>query len=195
MATEDAKQTADLAWLVKRAQEGGQGEFIELYKLYYKEMYAYACYMLQNDQDAEDAVSETVIAAFEGIGKLRDALKFRQWIFKILSNQCKRKRKEYAETSRRIAWRLSGEEDKGENGQTRIASGQDVALDVIQREYVRLAFEALTEEERYIVNSFIYGGYRGDEIAGNLGLVPSTVRSKYRRALRKMKAYLEGLEG
>lgn len=79
----------------------------------------------------------------------------------------------------------------GERRLNQLASDQDLADDVVQKECIRVAFQALTEEERYIVNSFVYGGYRGDEIAKNLGLIPSTVRSKYRRALRKMRTYLK----
>lgn len=177
--------------LVRQAQQGGQKEFIELYRMYYREMYAYACYMLQNPQDAEDAVADSVMAAFEGLRKLRDPQKFRQWLFKILSNQCKRKRREYAASAGTVR-RTSETEDTGESVWERIASGQDVALDAAQKECVRMAFEVLTEEEKCIVTSFIYGGYKGDEIAKSLGLVPSTVRSKYRRALKKMRTRLEG---
>ena len=46
--------------------------------------------MLQNKQDAEDAVSEGVLAAFRGIHKLRKAEAFRGWMFQIVTNICKK---------------------------------------------------------------------------------------------------------
>lgn len=45
----------------------------------------------------------------------------------------------------------------------------------------------LTKDERQIVVLFVFGGYTGDEIAKLLHMKSSTVRSKYRRALRKME--------
>ena len=82
-----------MADLVRQAKRGSREAFMELYKLFYHELYAYASYMLRHPQDAEDVVSDTIVAAFESIGKLRDVYRFRQWLFKILSNQCKKRRK------------------------------------------------------------------------------------------------------
>ena len=63
--------------------------------------------------------------------------------------------------------------------------------ELTDREWVQAAFDQLTEEEKYIVNSFLFGGFKGKEIAESLGIGDSTLRSKYRRALQKMKKYLE----
>ena len=99
-----------LADLVRQAKRGSREAFMELYKLFYHELYAYASYMLRHPQDAEDVVSDTIVAAFESIGKLRDVYRFRQWLFKILSNQCKKRRKSYAERNRRHKLDFPGEE-------------------------------------------------------------------------------------
>lgn len=47
-------------------------------------------------------------------------------------------------------------------------------------------------KERLIVALSVFGGYTGEEIAGILEKNPSTIRSKYRRALKKMREKLEG---
>lgn len=177
------------AKLVHQAKKGSQSAFLELYSMHYKEMYAYACYMLRNQQDAEDAVSDTIMAAFEGIGKLRDVYRFRQWIFKILSNQCKRRRKEYVEDASRIGYGgIRGEE--GEDTFQQVGDCRDMEKEITDRQWVQQAFDALSDEEKYIVNSFLFGGYQGAEIARSLGIGTSTLRSKYRRALQKMKDML-----
>ena len=48
----------------------------------------------------------------------------------------------------------------------------------------------LSEEERQIVVLSVFGGYKGEEIARVLHIKHSTVRSKYRRALKKMEQHL-----
>ena len=81
--------------LVRQAKAGDVSAFAKLYEQVYEDMYRYAFYMLQHTQDAQDAVSDTVADAFASIRKLRGEEAFRGWIFAILSNKCRRKRKEY----------------------------------------------------------------------------------------------------
>jgi RNA polymerase sigma-70 factor (ECF subfamily) len=52
----------------------------------------------------------------------------------------------------------------------------------------------LTEEEREIVMLHAVSGMKHKEIADGLGLNLSTTLSKYHRALKKLREYLEGKE-
>lgn len=163
--------------LVKAAGKQDADAFASLYEMVYRDMYAYAFYMLRNSQDAEDVVSDTVMYAFETIGKLRNPEKFRHWIFAILANQCRRKRGSYVNEPGELTEDLPEPQPE---------------LDVEAKHDLERAFTILNEEERTIVNSFVFAGFKGQEIAERLSLNPSTVRSKYRRALAKMRKYLEG---
>lgn len=53
-------------------------------------MYRLALGILQNQQDAEDAVSEAVLRAYENIGKLRNTEKFQAWIMQITANEARK---------------------------------------------------------------------------------------------------------
>lgn len=182
----DAEKIADT---VRMAQKGSRDAFMELYQLFYHELYAYACYMLHHKQDAEDVVADTIVAAYESIGRLRDVSRFRQWLFKILSNKCRKKLKSYAERNRHHSRRFGGETEQDKVPD--ISDGKDLEKEATDREWLRDAFAVLTDEERYIVNSFLLAGYRGEEIAESLGIGASTLRSKYRRALMKMRKKLD----
>ena len=70
--------------LVKQAQQGDVHAFAQLYECCYRDLYRFALYNLGQEEDARDVVSDTVLAAFEGIGRLRSAEAFRGWIFQIL---------------------------------------------------------------------------------------------------------------
>ncbi len=188
---EYAQEEEAIVALVRKAKKGDQDAFMELYRMHYKEMYAYACYMLQHQQDAEDVVADTVMAAFEGMWRLNDEYRFRQWIFKILSNQCKRRRKRYSEDAQNTVRSFGSVDSENDtDAWSKVSDGRDMAEELTDRQWVKAAFEALSEEEKYIVNSFLFGGYKGDEIAKSLGIGSSTLRSKYRRALMKMKERL-----
>ena len=144
--------------------------FMELYETVYKDLYRLAYYYLGNAQEAEDAVSETVLKAYENFGSLRKEDAFRSWIFKILVNQCKTQQ-------RRGTVRKSAELLEEPSYQPELADG------VVTKEML----SCLSEEERQIVALTVFGGYKGEEIAKLLHRRHSTVRSKYRRALKKLE--------
>lgn len=77
--------------LVREAKMGNKQAFAELYATIYKKMYRYAYCVLADKYDAEDVVSETVMDAYKSIRLLKEDKLFENWIFKILSNKCKRK--------------------------------------------------------------------------------------------------------
>ena len=72
--------------LVKRAKRGDVDAFAELYGKIYEKLYRFAFYMLKNAQDAEDAVSEAVTDAFEGIRGLKREESFANWMYQIVAN-------------------------------------------------------------------------------------------------------------
>lgn len=151
--------------------------FAQMYETVYKDLYRFALCMLRNPQDAEDAVSEAVVAAYENIGKLKKDDAFKSWIFTILSNICKKK------------WRNAAREETRSDGETLFPAASEepdigVALDV------RKAFFLLEDEEQTIVGLSVFGGYTSQEIGDALKLNPNTVRSKRSRALQKMECVL-----
>ena len=48
--------------------------------------YRYAYSVLLSKQDAEDAVSETILKAFEHLNDLKHIHKMKSWMFQILAN-------------------------------------------------------------------------------------------------------------
>ena len=103
-----------LAW---RARAGDTEAFAALYEEVYRDLYRMALYTLKNPQDAEDVVSDTVADAFASIRKLRDADAFRAWIFKILSNKCRRKMKEYVHRTEELPEEM-GRRQQGAGGRS-----------------------------------------------------------------------------
>ena len=65
-------------------------EFSQSIRTYTLNMYRLAFFILRNEPDAEDAVSEAVLRAYEKLGSLHRAENFKGWILKITANEAKR---------------------------------------------------------------------------------------------------------
>lgn len=76
--------------LIERARRRDTAAFGELYGQVYTDLYRYALYRLGTREEAEDAVQETALEAFKGIGRLQKPDAFRSWIFTILNARCNR---------------------------------------------------------------------------------------------------------
>ena len=160
--------------LVNRAKRGDIQAFSRLYESCYKDMYRFALYNLGHEEDAKDAVSDTVLAAFENIGKLREAEAFKAWIFRILFNQCVKRRKQYVMKTEELPDTLPAEE-----------------LDTAAAMDVRRAFESLSSEDRMIVSMSVFAGYSSSEIGRIMKKNANTVRSRLSRSMGKMQKLLE----
>lgn len=152
--------------------------FMELYQTVYADLYRLAYYYMGNAQDAEDAVQDAALAACEHFDRLKKEASFRPWIFRILVNRCrtvlkKRKRQE-----------IPMEEPQEPKGQRE--TGLESQAEVLE------LLKILSDEERLIVTMSVFGGYKGEEIARMLHRKHSTVRSRYRRALKKLEQELLG---
>lgn len=66
--------------------------------------------------------------------------------------------------------------------------------DINDRIVLEGVLSLLSEEEREIVMLYAVSGMKHKEIAESLGLKLSTTLSKYHRALKKLRKYLEGKE-
>ena len=151
--------------------------FAQMYETVYIDLYRFALCMMKNKQEAEDAVSEAVLKAYENMGKLRDKEAFRSWIFTITANTCKRRLRKEAKRNDEFI-----DENRLSTSTAEVDYG--LALDV------RKAFFILSEEEQEIIGLSVFGGYNSKEIGKMLGIKDNTVRSKKTRALEKMSYIL-----
>jgi len=152
--------------------------FAQMYETVYIDLYRFALCLMRNKQDAEDAVSEAVLKAYENLRKLKDEAAFKSWIFTITANTCKSRLRE-------------AEKKKNESIEEALISTPAEEVDYGLSIDVRRAFTVLNEEEQTIIGLSVFGGYSSKEIGQILGLKDNTVRSKKVRALEKMECVLK----
>lgn len=151
--------------------------FAQMYETVYIDLYRFALCLMKNKQDAEDAVGEAVLRAYENIRKLKDENAFKSWIFTITANTCKSRLREAAKRK---------SESIDECLTNTLSEEMDYGLSID----VRKAFTVLNDEEQTIIGLSVFGGYSSKEIGQMLGLKDNTVRSKKVRALEKMECVL-----
>lgn len=86
--------------LMARARSGDGDAFRELTEPYRRELQVHCYRMLGSLQDAEDAVQETLLAAWQGLDGFEGRASIRTWLYRIATNRCLNARRS---ASRRLA--------------------------------------------------------------------------------------------
>jgi RNA polymerase sigma-70 factor (ECF subfamily) len=77
--------TADL---ISKARGGDDGAFRELTEPYLRELKVHCYRMLGSFQDAEDALQETLLTAWQGLVGFEGRASIRTWLYRIATNRC-----------------------------------------------------------------------------------------------------------
>jgi RNA polymerase sigma-70 factor (TIGR02960 family) len=76
------------AELIARAQAGDDSAFAELIEPHRRELHVHCYRMLGSFQDAEDALQDTLLAGWQGLGGFEGRASVRTWLYRIATNRC-----------------------------------------------------------------------------------------------------------
>ena len=140
---------------------------------YAPNMYRLALAMLHNRQDAEDAVSEALLIAYEKRHTLRDRNRFKPWIMQIVANEARRiygKNKRITPMEDMEAYMPSFRDENHE------------LWDVVMQ---------LESAHREVIMLYFYERFSIKEIGRILHVPEGTVKSRLSRAKKALKEMLE----
>lgn len=163
--------------LVERAKNEDCDAFNNLILNIEKDLYCIARSKIDNENDIEDIIQETMIIAFLNIKKLKNNSFFKTWVIRILINNCNKfyKRKKHK----------SIDEDE------EIKKIGSVEMDLSNIEFKDF-ISFLNEDERIILTLYYYLGYTTKEISKILNKREGTICSKISRAKIKIKEKYKG---
>ena len=147
----------------------GKEAFCDYIEQYQRRMFRVARGILYHDEDAEDAVGESILKAYEKRNQLKNPDKFRPWIMKIVVHE-----------SYRIA-RKRGRTDYLED-----SPGTEIPTEDSHYELWDLV-NTLDEEFRVVTILFYYEDLSIKEIGMILDIPVGTVKSRLTRARAKLK--------
>lgn len=166
--------------LARQARKGNRDAFGHLVERYAMSARRVARAVLHDDDEADDAVQDGILAAWRAIERFDPARPFRPWLMRIVVN---------AALDLRRRDKVRRTEAIPDSASVKTA-GPDRATDsVILGARLREALAALPERQRVAVVLFDAEGYSHAEIAALLEVPEGTVRSYVfhgRRALRRI---------
>ena len=187
--------------LLSRARAGDGEAFRELAESHRRELQVHCYRMLGSFADAEDAVQETMLAAWQGIGGFaEERASLRTWLYKIATNRCLNARRA---ASRRPAreWDVSQFEPPNPTPRDEpvwLQPFPDALLEGAavgppgpearyeQTEAISLAFvtalQALPPRQVAVLILRDVLGFRASEVAGMLGVTLESANSALKRA-------------
>lgn len=145
-----------------------------------------ACLLLRDRQEAEEAVQDSFIAAFERIGQLRDDTKLKSWLLCIVVNRCRMKQRTWSFRhlfpSAYVDGRLAKEEEPGpeERLVQRWKSGS-----------LTKAVHRLSYKYREVITLYYFQEMGVAEIADHLQVSKNTVKARLARGRAYLKQTLE----
>lgn len=166
--------------LIKKVANYDASAFEDLYNQTSGAVFGLAMSILANQTDAEDIVQDTFISIYENAEKYKGNGKAMAWIFTIARNHSLMK---IRERQKRNHINLDDVYDVGiEN---------NIEQEIHNEKLVKLLLEVLKEDERQIVIMHAMSNIKHKDIAEIMGLPLSTVLSKYKRSLKKLKTEME----
>ena len=160
---------------------GGEREALaELYQRTRAAVYGLALSYLKNAHDAQDLTQDVYVQVWDCAEQYRLTGSPMGWLLAVCRNLClMRLRREERHAA------LSEEEWDA-------IPARECGLDADERALLQGALASLADEERRVVLLHAVTGLKHRELAALLELPLPTVLSKYHRALKKMRSFLEG---
>ena len=160
---------------------GGEREALaELYQRTRSAVYGLALSYLKNAHDAQDLTQDVYVQVWDCAEQYRLTGSPMGWLLAVCRNLClMRLRREERHAA------LSEEEWDA-------IPARECGLDADERALLQGALASLADEERRVVLLHAVTGLKHREIAALLELPLPTVLSKYHRALKKIRSFLEG---
>lgn len=166
--------------LVEQAKKGNIESFSFLIENIQVELYNIAKIKINNEDDINDVLQDTIIDIYNGLKKLKDNKLFKTWSIRILLNNCNSLLRNKYKIKNIISFEEYEQKYNSANNK-----------EIIEEKCLNLDFEnivsILSEQEKIIFVMFYQEDYQIKEISEILKINNNTVKSILKRGREKIK--------
>lgn len=175
-------------WIRLIQKNGHEESANKLIQKYYREIFAYTYKRVFEQQLAMDLTQEIFIRTLQSIGNFDEKkASFRTWLYQIAQNHC-------TDYFRSKAFQTSMRTDMVE--QIELDGDDEVMRHVLQNQQlaeIQHALQAFDQEDQQIVLGKLLDDLTFIQLAEQLHIPLSTVKTKYYKAIKNLKRELEVL--
>jgi RNA polymerase sigma-70 factor (ECF subfamily) len=169
---------------IELARGGDENAFAGLVRQHQDQLYRVALRMLGDPYDAQDAVQEAFLQAWQHLPGFRGEARFSTWITRILLNRCHN-----VHRSRHPTDPLP--ESDAASEMPRTPAAETLAVDAQRRDAVRRAVLALPVDQRAPLVLTTFAGYTHAETGRILGISEGAAKVRAHRARRALSSVLQ----
>ncbi|MGH2940049.1 MAG: RNA polymerase sigma factor, partial [Solirubrobacterales bacterium] len=169
--------------LVRRAARGDGDAFAAIFRRYQQDLYRYCVAILGDEQDAQDALQNTMVKALRAIPGERRQIELKPWLYRVAHNE-----------SIELRRRALPSEPLAEEVPAPIASLEETAADRRRLRDLLADIGELPERHRGALVMRELGGLDFDEIAAALDTSPGAARQVLYEARRSLQQMSDGRE-
>jgi len=178
------------AELIARARSGDVTAYESIVRRY-QDVAIRTAYLICPETDADDAVQEAFLKAFDALPRFREGAPIRPWLLRIVANEARNRRRS---AGRRHGLALRAAEAEAPSHRT--APGpEQIVMAAEDRSELLTALNSLRDDDREVLGARFLLDLSEAETAETLGIARGTVKSRTSRALGRLRVALGGAEG
>ena len=190
-SNDDTNRTEDsstqLVLLVNQAKDGNRSALARLVDQFHSDVFRMVCYRVRSRSDAEDISLDVFLKAFQKISTVKDAARFRGWLFSIALNRIR----DFQRKKRFRSLFKVEEENIDSQPPVETESDEPEALEHVLKEdfwrQIRAMLDKLSKMEREVFLLRFFDQLNLNEIAGVMKKNESTIKTHLYRALAKFR--------
>ena len=179
--------------LIHRVLSGDDGAFSALVGKYRKSVHALAWRKVGDFHFAEEITQDTFLQAYKKLSTLRNPNQFAGWLYVIADRLCKNWHRRSKLVAMQSLENTNHSEIDAFSYKCYESEQRESAVSEHRREIVRNLLKKLPKSERTVVVLYYFGEMTVKEIGKFLGVSVNTIKSRLRRARKRLQSQKEEL--
>jgi RNA polymerase sigma-70 factor (ECF subfamily) len=176
--------------LIERALNGSLQAWEDLVRRYEGRVYNYSLRLTGNRDDALDLMQDVFLGVYRHLERFRGDSQFVSWLFRIAHNKAVDlvRRRHASPVKYQV---LPDDPDEWPDVSDTAANPQSAALTNEKNAMIQRLLDALTPEQRLILELKVFQSMTFEEIAMMQDISANTAKTRFYSALKKLRALME----